>query len=76
VAESEGSGLQAVDWDLEAGQWAAVAMNADAAKGLEVEASTGVGIGWLHWVGLGLVLFGALVGAVTWLLTSKTRRVS
>jgi hypothetical protein len=74
VAQSEGSGTQAVEWEAEVGEWAAVAMNADASNGLEVEAETGVGIGWLHWVGLGLIVFGAAVGATTWLIAKGTRR--
>ena len=32
VAESEGSGEQALTWDAEFGRWTAVVMNADAAR--------------------------------------------
>ncbi|HYH62733.1 MAG TPA: hypothetical protein VD766_12770 [Solirubrobacterales bacterium] len=74
AASSQGAGQQSVEWEAEIGEWAAVAMNADAAKGLEVEASSGVKIGWLHWVGLGLIVFGAAIGGVTWLIARDTRR--
>ena len=74
VAASQGSGRQTVEWEADAGQWAAVAMNSDAAKALEIEASSGVKVGWLHWVGIGLLVFGAGVGAATWLIASGTKR--
>ena len=41
-AESvEGTGLQTLDWTLEPGDWAAVAMNADASEGLEAKVAFG-----------------------------------
>jgi hypothetical protein len=66
VAESEGSGEQALTWDAEFGRWTAVVMNADAARGIDVEADAGVKLDWAIWAGLGMFLVGLLmtVGAV------------
>lgn len=66
VAESEGSGEQTLTWDAEFGRWTAVVMNADAARGIEVEADVGVKLGWAIWAGLGAFVVGLLmtVGAV------------
>jgi hypothetical protein len=63
VAESEGSGEQAVTWDAEFGRWTAVVMNADAGRGIDVEADAGVKLGWAIWAGLGMLLFGLLMTA-------------
>jgi hypothetical protein len=70
VAESEGSGEQALTWDAEFGRWTAVVMNADAARGIDVEADAGVKLGWAIWAGLGTFLIGLLmaVGAVAVIL--------
>jgi hypothetical protein len=66
VAESVGSGEQALTWDAEFGRWAAVVMNADAARGIDVEADVGVKLDWAIWAGLGMFVVGLLmtVGAV------------
>jgi hypothetical protein len=70
VAESEGSGEQALTWDAEFGRWTAVVMNADAARGIDVEADAGVKLGWAIWAGLGMFVVGLLmtVGAVVVIL--------
>jgi len=66
VAESEGSGEQALTWDAEFGRWTAVVMNADAAQRIDVEADVGVKLDWAIWAGLGMFVVGLLmtVGAV------------
>ena len=61
VAESEGSGEQALTWDAEFGRWTAVVMNADAARGIDVEADAGVKLGWAIWAGLGMFVVGLLM---------------
>ena len=61
VADAEGSGEQALTWDAEFGRWTAVVMNADAARGIGVEADAGVKLGWAIWVGLGLAVLGLLM---------------
>jgi hypothetical protein len=66
VAESEGSREQALTWDAEFGRWTAVVMNADASRGIDVEADVGVKLDWAIWPGLGMLVVGLLmtVGAV------------
>jgi hypothetical protein len=70
VADSEGSGEQELTWDAEFGRWTAVAMNADAARGIDVEADAGVKLDWAIWAGLGMFVVGLLmsVGAVVVIL--------
>jgi hypothetical protein len=70
VAESEGSGEQALTWDAEFGRWTAVVMNADASRGIDIEADAGVKLGWAIWAGLGMFVVGLLmtVGAVVVIL--------
>jgi hypothetical protein len=70
VAESEGSGEQALTWDAEFGRWTAIVMNADAARGIDVEADAGVKLGWVIWAGLGMFVVGLLmtVGGVVVIL--------
>jgi hypothetical protein len=63
VAKSQGSGEQAVSWDAEFGRWTAVVMNADAARGIDVEAKAGVKLGWVIWAGLGMFVVGVLMSA-------------
>ena len=66
VAESEGSGEQAVRWKADFGRWTLVVMNADASQGVDVEADVGVKLDWAIWAGLGMFVIGLLltVGAV------------
>ena len=77
VAESQGPGEQALTWDAEFGRWTAVVMNADAARGIDVEADAGVKLDWAIWAGLGMFVVGLLmsVGAVVVILLLG-RRVS
>ena len=63
VVESEGSGEQALTWDAEFGRWTVVVMNADAARGIDVEADIGVKLDWAIWPGLGMFLLGLLMTA-------------
>jgi hypothetical protein len=45
-------------------------MNANAARGIEVEADAGIKLGWVIWVGLGMFVVGLLmsIGAVVVIL--------
>jgi hypothetical protein len=61
VAQSEGPGQQRVEWDAEGGDWSVVVMNADAARGVAVEADAGAKVGWVLWVGLGLAVVGLVI---------------
>ncbi len=63
VAQSKGSGEHAVTWDAEFGRWTVVVMNADASRGVDVEADAGVKLGWVIWVGLGMFVVGLLMTA-------------
>ena len=70
VAEASGTGEQSLTWDAEFGRWTAVVMNADASRGVDVEADAGVKLGWVIWAGLGALVVGLLmtVGAVVVIL--------
>jgi len=63
VAEAEGAGEQPLTWDAEFGRWTAVVMNADAARGIDVEADAGVKLDWAIWAGLGMLVVGLLMSA-------------
>jgi hypothetical protein len=70
VAESEGSVEQTLTWDAEFGRWTAVVMNADAVRGIDVEADAGVKLDWAIWAGLGMFVVGLVMslGAVAVIL--------
>jgi hypothetical protein len=70
VAEAQGPGEQALTWDAEFGRWTAVVMNADARRGIDVEADAGVKLDWAIWAGLGAFVIGLLMvaGAVVVIL--------
>jgi hypothetical protein len=70
VEESEGSVEQALTWDAEFGRWTAVVMNADATRGIDVEADAGGELDWAIWAGLGMFVVGLVmtVGAVVVIL--------
>ena len=61
VASTEGSGRQAVSWEVEGGQWTIVAMNADATRRVVLDADVGAKVGWFLGVGIGLVVVGLLL---------------
>jgi len=63
VAESQGPGEQALTWDAEFGRWTAVVMNADGARGIDVDADVGIKLGWAIWAGLGMFVLGLLMSA-------------
>ncbi len=63
VAKTEGAGEQELTWDAEFGQWTAVVMNADATRGVDVEANAAVKLDWVIWVGLGMFVVGLLMTA-------------
>jgi hypothetical protein len=59
--QTTGAGEQRLEWDVDAGNWTAVVMNADGARGVVVDAEAGVKIGWLIWVGVGLTVIGLVI---------------
>ena len=77
AARSQGPGVQRVDWDAESGVWSAVVMNADASRGVSVEADVGVEIDWLLWVGIGLAIVGGIgIAIAVWLIIVISRRAA
>lgn len=63
AAQAEGPGEQAMEWDVEGGDWSVVFMNGDGSSDVAVDASVGIQIEWLIWLGIGLTIFGiALAG--------------
>jgi hypothetical protein len=77
VASAEGTGRQALDWEVETGQWTIVAMNADGARRVTLDADIGAKVGWFLWAGIGLLVLGLLIlaGGVA-LIVGAARRVS
>jgi len=58
---SSGLGRQVVEWPLRAGTWSVVVMNADASRGVVVEADAGAKVGLLLPFGIGLLVGGVLL---------------
>ena len=63
VASATGSGEQTVDWKPQAGDWRAVVMNRDAARGVAADMSIGAELDSVLWIGAALLGIGALVAA-------------
>jgi hypothetical protein len=77
VASTAGSGRQAVTWKVEGGNWTIVAMAADGARPVVIDADVGAKVGWVLGVGIGLLVLGLLIlaGGVV-LIISMARRAS
>lgn len=70
-----GAGTQTVVWPVEAGDWAAVVMNADGSPGVSTDTRVAVSTDVVLWMGGGLILAGvALLGSGGALLASGRRR--
>lgn len=68
-AQASGSGTQTVSWKIESGKWSAVAMNADGTRNVAMAFQVGAKVPALLWVAIGLLIAGALLGALGgWLL--------
>jgi hypothetical protein len=63
VASVAGAGRQTVTWGMQSGDWDVVVMNADASRGLAVDASVGIKTGLLLPIGVGLLAGGLFAGA-------------
>ncbi len=77
TAQSSGSGPQSIVWEPQNGNWTVVVMNADASRGISVDAKVGAEVPALGWV-IGLLstlAFVALLGAVL-LIALPLRAVS
>jgi hypothetical protein len=75
VAQVQGPGTQTLVWDPRGGSWVVVVANADASRGVAVDASVGIKIGWLIWAAIGLLVGGALLlaGGITTAIYSVRR---
>jgi predicted RND superfamily exporter protein len=60
VASVEGSGIQTLDWSIEQGEWAIVAMNADGSAGVDASLVFGARLSNFLWVAWGVFAFGVV----------------
>jgi hypothetical protein len=76
LRSKHGPGRQSLEWDVEKGNWSAVVMNADGSPGVDVRLSVGAKVGLILWVGLGIVIVGAILlfGAVAMIYFSLRGR--
>ncbi len=65
VASAGGAGTQTLDWDVRSGAWTAVVMNANAGRGVDVDAAVGAKADWLLPVLIGLLVGGGLLLAIS-----------
>jgi hypothetical protein len=63
VASRSGTGEQALDWEPEDGFWRVVVMNEDASRGVSADMSIGAELDPVLWIGVGLLVLGALLAA-------------
>jgi len=63
VASASGPGPQQAQWKAAGGRWGAVVMRAGAGRGVVADVRVGAKVGWLGWLGLGILVAGLLVGA-------------
>jgi len=75
VASTSGSGEQTLEWQPEDGSWSAVVMNSDGSRGVASELSIGAELDAALWVGIVLLVVGALLAALAALaITAGVRR--
>jgi hypothetical protein len=63
AASSSGVGEQTLEWDPEDGDWRAVVMNEDASRDVAADMSIGAELDSVLWIGIGLLVLGALLAA-------------
>jgi hypothetical protein len=74
VASTAGAGERTLDWEPEDGDWRAVVMNEDASRGVSAELSIGAELDSILWIGIGLLVAGALfAGGSALAITAATR---
>ena len=64
ATSSSGSGEQTLEWEPEDGSWSAVVMNSDGSRGVASELSIGAELDAARWVGIVLLVTGALLAAL------------
>lgn len=62
AASASGAGTQTITWDVAAGEWSIVVMNADGSANVAVDFTAGARIGILLGIGFGLLIFGLMFG--------------
>jgi hypothetical protein len=62
-ASASGVGEQTLDWEPEDGDWRAVVMNEDASRGVAADLSIGAELDSVLWIGIGMLVAGALLAA-------------
>ena len=63
-ASAYGTGTQTLKWEPETGDWVLVIMNEDGLPGVEVSGTVGARLPWLFWLGVGMLIAGAVALAV------------
>jgi hypothetical protein len=75
VASSSGSGEQTLEWKPEDGSWSAVVMNSDGSRGVASKLSIGAELDAALWVGIVVLVVGALLAALAAIaITAGARR--
>ena len=75
VASTSGSGEQTLEWEPEDGSWSAVVMNSDGSRGVASELSIGAELDAALWVGIVMLVVGALLAALAaFAITAGVRR--
>lgn len=74
VGTATGAGEQTLTWDLGAGNYTVVLMNADASQGVDAELSAGVKVDVALPIGIGMLVVGLLLGAAAAVLIVLSTR--
>ena len=65
IASTSGRGSQTLQWQAEEGTWMLVLMNADGSPGIDLKGEVGVKFPGILWIGIGLIIGGAVTLAVS-----------
>ena len=60
TVSAHGAGTQTLEWELEEGTYMLVLMNDDGSAGVDLSIELGAKVSWLIWVGVGLLVGGAV----------------
>ena len=75
AVSTSGSGEQTLEWEPEDGSWSAVVMNSDGSRGVASELSIGAELDAALWVGIVVLVVGALLAALAAIaITAGARR--